>query len=83
MDSYDAIIYGNDLSALITAYLILKKEKRVLLADPNERVGNFTDYYQKRRFTFNNIYNTLSFDSNDKDDLVYNIIQELRKIEFF
>lgn len=77
MDSYDAIIYGNDLSALITAYLILKKEKRVLLADPNERVGNFTDYYQKRRFTFNNIYNTLSFDSNDKDDLVSNIIQEL------
>ena len=55
MDSYDAIIYGNDIHSLITALLILKKEKRVLLVNQNNRVGNFTEYYQRRRFTFNNI----------------------------
>lgn len=77
MDSYDAIVYGNDLSSLITALLILKEDKRVLLADPNERVGNFTDYCQKHRFTFDTIYNTLTFDPEDNIDLVTRVIKDL------
>ena len=74
MDSYDAIIYGNDIHSLITALLILKKEKRVLLVNQNDRVGNFTEYYQRRRFTFNNIYNTLSFASEDKENQIIDIM---------
>ena len=77
MDSYDAIIYGNDIHSLITALLILKKEKRVLLVNQNDRVGNFTEYYQRRRFTFNNIYNTLSFASEDNNDMINRLIKEL------
>ena len=77
MDSYDAIIYGNDIHSLITALLILKNEKRVLLVNQNDRVGNFTEYYQRRRFTFNNIYNTLSFASEDNNDMINRLIKEL------
>ena len=77
MDSYDAIIYGNDLSSLITALFILKEEKRVLLVNPNNRVGNFTEYYLKHRFTFNNIYNTLSFNIEDNTDLINHLIKKM------
>ena len=76
MDSYDAIIYGNDLASLITALLILKKEKRVLLVNQDNRVGNFTEHINKHRFTFDNIY-TLSFDITDDNDLVNKVFYEM------
>lgn len=78
MDSYDAIIYGSDLNSLITALFILKKEKRVLLADPDNRVGNFTDYYLKHRFTFEKNYNSLIFDPKDSGDLINSLVKELK-----
>ena len=77
MDSYDAIVYGNDINSLITALFILKKEKRVLLANPDRRVGNFTDTYLKRRFTFSKIYNTFTFDDEDNADLINKTLKEL------
>ncbi len=76
MDSYDAIVYGNDLASLITALLILKEEKRVLLANQDNRVGNFTEHINKHRFTFDNIY-TLSFDITDDNDLVNKVFYEM------
>ena len=77
MYSYDAIIYGNDIISLITALFVLKKEKRVLLVNPDSRVGNFTEHHLVHRFTFNNIYNSFTFDNNDNTDLIYRLINEL------
>ena len=66
MDSYDAIIYGADLQDIISAVFTIKKNKSVLLVNPNKRVGDNTEHFIKRRFTFERIENTLLFLDDDQ-----------------
>ena len=77
MDSYDAIIYGNDLSTMICALYLAKHKKHVLLIDNKRRVGDNDNKAILRRFTIEDNTNTLVFNPNNKEDKITKILNEL------
>ena len=77
MDSYDAIIYGNDLSTMVCALYLAKHKKHVLLIDNKRRVGDCDNNVTLRRFTIEDNTNTLVFDPKNKEDKITKIFNEL------
>lgn len=69
MDSYDAIVYGSDLSTLIISTYIARKNKKVLYIDSKKRVGDYVNNFHMRRFDIEDTLDTLVCDDSKLIDI--------------
>ena len=77
MDSYDAIIYGSDISTLVSALYLAKNKKKVLLVDNKKRVGDYDNHLYLRRFEIEDNIDSLVFDINNKKIGIGKVLNEL------
>ena len=85
MDQYDAIVIGCNISSLISALILLNENKKVLLIDKKNTIGDIVHKSKIGRYSFNydlhNLYlknNTFNYSLNK----VINICNVENKIRF-